>query len=236
MKTLETALECSPARATAAASPRQSSRTPADRKDGLLSPTLSSRGGEGGIPLRASGAQCATLSLQGISAALGRGAFGHPWNTAAYSVFSAFVGIWILGFGILSSSAQVPNAPAQAVQIPQPYPRPNPGLVSPGATTGVGGASTPTGSDAMRSLPRALPPPRSNSIAVPSDVLSTAPTNRPIAAAAGTNVTEEMIQPGTMEFRKADLDNVLDFYALLANRTILRADNLPQLKFVLTTK
>src|SRR2546423_8536680 len=106
MRTLETALECSPARATAAASPRQSSRTPLARKDGLLSPTLSSRGGAGEIPLRGSGAQCKNLSWGGISPALGRGTFGHPWNTAAYSVFSAFVGIWILGFGILSSSAQ----------------------------------------------------------------------------------------------------------------------------------
>jgi general secretion pathway protein D len=153
----------------------------------------------------------------------------------------SFFGIWDLGFGIFSASAQVPNAPQSAVPLPPPAPiaiRSN-AFAAPPATTGAGGVGDT--SPSTRTAPRTITPPRSNSI------VNASPASTNIAgagqftvinpAAKPTNAApEEIVQPGIIDFRKMDIDNVLNFYADLVNRTILRAANLPNPQIVLTTK
>src|SRR5262249_4453760 len=63
---------------------------------------------------------------------------------------------------------------------------------------------------------------------------------RPVTPPANTAPTtpaqpEEMIPPGTIDFTSADVGQVLDIYAKLVNRTILRAA-LPDAKIVLKTQ
>jgi general secretion pathway protein D len=139
--------------------------------------------------------------------------------------------IWVLGLGITTVSAQVPNAPQSAVQLP---PRPVtqiPARPLTGGSTATGAA----GSDLSRSsLPRITTQPKANSIVNPSPA-STNLTGFTVITAPRTNA-EEIIQPGIIDFRKADIDSVLQFYSLMVNKTILRAANLPNPQIVLTTK
>jgi general secretion pathway protein D len=55
------------------------------------------------------------------------------------------------------------------------------------------------------------------------------------AAAATVTQPEEMIPPGTIDFTSADVSQVLDIYAKLVNRTILRSA-LPDAKIILKTQ
>ena len=101
-----------------------------------------------------------------------------------------------------------------------------------------------------RSTPRALPPPKPDSIIVPNQPAA-APAGAPTATLTATNpavvVTvppgatnapaEEIIPPGGLiNFQGADLKQVLDIYAMLVNRTILRASTLPATPIFLTTQ
>jgi len=62
------------------------------------------------------------------------------------------------------------------------------------------------------------------------------PVPAPAAAApAAAAPAEEMIPPGTIDFTSADVSQVLDIYAKLVNRTILRAA-LPDAKIILKTQ
>jgi general secretion pathway protein D len=68
-------------------------------------------------------------------------------------------------------------------------------------------------------------------------VSSESDTNIVIEPRAGvTNAPEEMIPPGTITFQGADLNQVLELYAMLRQRTILRAANLASPTFVLKTQ
>jgi len=93
---------------------------------------------------------------------------------------------------------------------------------------------TTTPDNYPRSLPRQTAPRRGGSIIVPGNV----DTNAPEVELKGgvTNAPDEMIPPGTIDFRGADLNQVLDLYAMLRNRTILRAANLASPTFVLKTQ
>src|SRR5262245_6197662 len=114
----------------------------------------------------------------------------------------------------------------------------------------LGGA---TNAPASRATPRTIPTPRPDSIVVPST--ATAPvipapgvagalatTNAPVTSTTpppggAAEQPEEMIKPGDLiDFRGADLKQVLDVYALLVNRTILRAANVASQPIYLTTQ
>jgi general secretion pathway protein D len=54
--------------------------------------------------------------------------------------------------------------------------------------------------------------------------------------AAADSSLEELLQPGMIDFRSADLSQVLDIYSMLVNRTILRPATLPAPTITLTTR
>jgi general secretion pathway protein D len=84
-------------------------------------------------------------------------------------------------------------------------------------------------------LPRPIATPKRNSIIVSSETDTN--IESVIEPRAGiTNAPEEMIPPGTIDFRGADLNQVLELYAMLRGRTILRAANLASPTFVLKTQ
>jgi general secretion pathway protein D len=64
---------------------------------------------------------------------------------------------------------------------------------------------------------------------------ATAATAPSPAAPSPVTLPEEMIPAGTIDFKSVDLEQVLDVYAKLVNRTLLRA-NLPDAKIVLKTQ
>jgi general secretion pathway protein D len=144
--------------------------------------------------------------------------------------------ILVLGTLFLPSglSAQVP---APNPQQPRVVPAiPAPGLTTPAAPNPVqpGGAAGTT-DNYPRSMPRPAATPRHNSIVVPSETDTN--IESVIEPKPGpTNAPEEMIPPGTIDFRGADLNQVLELYAMLRQRTILRAANLASPTFVLKTQ
>jgi len=113
-------------------------------------------------------------------------------------------------------------------------------------------------SSAPRSIPRPVPQRPAGSIAVPSgpasptvgsgtpgtpstsgtptinpgDTVITPPAN----SATNNPADNELIQPGMIDFRQAELNQVLSMYSLLVNRTILRAANLTAPPIVLQTQ
>jgi general secretion pathway protein D len=112
------------------------------------------------------------------------------------------------------------------------YPAPNPAAPNPAAPNPAA-PTAPALGHSTTPIPTA-PRPR-QSIIVPSEN----DTNIvEIIEPKGslTNAPEEMIPPGTMEFRNADLNQVLELYGMLRQRTILRAANLASPTFVLKTQ
>jgi general secretion pathway protein D len=100
----------------------------------------------------------------------------------------------------------------------------------------------------MRNAPRPLPTTRPDSLATPRGPgASNAPAPRmPVASAAPTNAVtlppgatnsslEEPLPQGMIDFRAADLNQVLDIYSMMVNRTILRPATLPAPTITLTT-
>ncbi len=121
----------------------------------------------------------------------------------------------------------------------QPQPRVIPAVPSPTTPVppnAVLSALTNRAATSTDNYPRSLPRPtadrRRNSIVVPSEN----DTNivEVIEPKPNTNAApEEVIPPGMMEFRGADLNQILEFYAMLRQRTVLRAANLASPTFVL---
>ncbi len=86
-------------------------------------------------------------------------------------------------------------------------------------------------------------------LAGPQAVIAPAntPTNKPpvvsaqpaapvaAAAPAAKSALEEPLQPGIIDFRSADLNQVLEVYSMMVNRTILRPATLPAPTITLTT-
>lgn len=134
---------------------------------------------------------------------------------------------------IPAPSTQPPIQPGPravpAVAAPNPAAPVNPGLYTGTNRLGRNIETTPRSS----AIPSA--PPRRNSIVVASD--NDTNVFEVIEPKGGiTNAPEEMIPPGTIDFRGADLNQVLDLYAMLRQRTILRAANLASPTFVLKTQ
>jgi general secretion pathway protein D len=131
--------------------------------------------------------------------------------------------------------AQVP-APSTQPQQPRvapaiPAPTPNPAAPNP-VQPGTAG----TTDNYPRSTPRPTATPKRNSIIAPSETDTNVETIVIEPRAGVTNAPEEMIPPGTIDFRGADLNQVLELYAMLRQRTILRAANLASPTFVLKTQ
>ena len=144
--------------------------------------------------------------------------------------------ILVLGTLFLPSglSAQVPapnpQQPRVVPAIPAPGPT-TPAAPNPVQPSGAAGTSD----NYPRSMPRPAATPRHNSIVVPSET-DTNIENVIEPKPGPTNAPEEMIPPGTIDFRGADLNQVLELYAMLRQRTILRAANLASPTFVLKTQ
>jgi general secretion pathway protein D len=143
--------------------------------------------------------------------------------------------ILVLGTLFLTGGlrAQVP-APSTQPGLPRAVPAipaPNPPAAVPG--TGAYGRPVET---TPRSSPIPSAPPKHNTIVVPSDNDTNAPDVAIEPKGSITNAPEEMIPPGTIDFRGADLTQVLELYAMLRQRTILRAANLASPTFVLKTQ
>jgi general secretion pathway protein D len=141
--------------------------------------------------------------------------------------------ILVLGTLFLPSglSAQVPAPNPQQPRVVPAIP-----AAAPNPATSVQPGAAGTGDNYPRSMPRPTATPRRNSIIVPSET-DTNIENIVIEPKPGpTNVQEEMIPPGTIDFRGADLNQVLELYAMLRQRTILRAANLATPTFVLKTQ
>lgn len=129
----------------------------------------------------------------------------------------------------IPAPTQPPIQPRAVQPVPNPTIRPQPG-VTPPVTHSLTGDTYP------RTSPRQTATPRRNSIIVPSEN-DTNIENIIIPPKATTNAApEEMIPPGTIDFRGADLNQVLELYAMLRQRTILRAANLASPTFVLKTQ
>jgi general secretion pathway protein D len=99
-------------------------------------------------------------------------------------------------------------------------PVPHPASASPAATP----AATPmAGSPALpapaRPVLAPIPPTIPPGAAQPIPSGTAVPTPHP--------ATEELLPPGMIDFRGADLKQVLDIYSLMVNRTVLRPANLP---------
>ena len=74
-------------------------------------------------------------------------------------------------------------------------------------------------------------------VLTPSNAPATTLPTRPAAApaSAAKSSLEEPLQPGMIDFRSADLNQVLDIYSMMVNRTILRPATLPAPTITLTT-
>lgn len=148
---------------------------------------------------------------------------------------------------------------ALAAQVPTAPPFPAPAVPRPAAPATPAAPAAPITQPNPQATPRPLPPPRTNSLAVPSDagtaprvsVPATPTPAAPAVAAQGTNEQlvaivpkpaptnappEEMIPAGMIDFRGVDLKDILELYAQYVNRTILRPANLAGQQIVLKTQ
>ena len=106
--------------------------------------------------------------------------------------------------------------------LPRPVPQRAPGSI----VVPSGGAATPVG-------PTGTPITTGGTPAInPGDTVITPPAN----SATNNAADNELIQPGMIDFRQAELNQVLSMYSLLVNRTILRAANLTAPPIVLQTQ
>jgi general secretion pathway protein D len=143
------------------------------------------------------------------------------------------------------------NAPVPDI-VSGPLPK---GTNTPAAGMAGGPAKSAPGADASAPSSAVGAQPRARSLARPDagsapafPAASVKPATGPAApsttkaapadlsAAAAKSSDEETIEPGMIDFRQADLDQVLDIYSLLVNRTILRPSTLPSPPIKLTTK
>ncbi|MGO8932056.1 MAG: secretin N-terminal domain-containing protein, partial [Limisphaerales bacterium] len=115
------------------------------------------------------------------------------------------------------------------------------------ASPGTNDSSVPP--PVVRNAPRPLPTTRPGGLLAPGGPgVPTVPVPRlPAASASSTNGVapppratdpslEELLQPGIIDFRSADLNQVLDIYSMMVNRTVLRPATLPAPTITLTTR
>ena len=112
------------------------------------------------------------------------------------------------------------NAPAGPPVLPAASPAP-PG-VKPQAVAGAGGPAAPVAPAVLGPAPGTT---------APAPAAAAAP-----AATAAKAPDEEPLPEGMIDFRGADLNQVLDIYSMLVNRTLLRPATLPAPTIVLKTQ
>jgi general secretion pathway protein D len=112
---------------------------------------------------------------------------------------------------------------AQPVPPPPPPPTAAPtGTVTPAASNAV---NAPSGA------PAGLPTTRAGATNAPAGLTNAAP-----AEPAKKDASEQPLQEGLIDFRGADLNQVLDIYSMLVNKTLLRPATLPAPTIVLKTQ
>ncbi len=127
--------------------------------------------------------------------------------------------IEVLRRALRASSAT--NQPAAIPSLPAPVPR-----------TNLTPIATPTNATPAGQLPATLPSVPAAAIpTTPTAVAQTAPAALPPAAPP-----EEMLPPGMINFASADIGQVLDIYAKLVNRTVIRPAQLPAGAIILKTQ
>ena len=126
------------------------------------------------------------------------------------------------------------NAAASEAASPVKIPA-GPGLIVP--PVAAPSAPPPAAAAAPGGLagPQAVPTP--SSVPTNNPPATSVPLAKPVAAPpSGTNSPlEEPLQPGLIDFRSADLNQVLEIYSMMVNRTILRPATLPAPTISLTT-
>jgi len=130
----------------------------------------------------------------------------------------------------------VPAAPPAAPNLPRPLPAPKPESVAVPSVPAA--AVTPAPAPVARPGSPAVPAAPTGTVTPMPAPLVTVPQPAAVPGlAAATNApAEETIAPGMIDFRQADLNQVLDIYSLLVNRTILRPATLPAPTVTLKTQ
>jgi general secretion pathway protein D len=126
--------------------------------------------------------------------------------------------------GTAVKSVVLPAAPgSSATPAAVPGTLPVPSAVAPGSLAGPQGVIAPSNAPANKPPIVAAPP--------------TGPVAAPAAATAAATKSplEEPLPQGMIDFRSADLNQVLDIYSIMVNRTILRPATLPAPTITLTT-
>jgi general secretion pathway protein D len=118
-----------------------------------------------------------------------------------------------------ANSAKTSAAPVLSVPPVAVPSAPPPSAAGPGNLAGPQGVLTPSNAPAA-TLPVVTTPP-AGLVATPSP--------------GAKSPLEEPLQPGMIDFRSADLNQVLDIYSMMVNRTILRPATLPAPTITLTT-
>jgi general secretion pathway protein D len=197
--------------------------------------------GNNGLPASSSTNASSTLTatngffatgLPGVAlpAAMGPGNNLLPGNSSAAAAGSSDnaqpqAGSPLATEGALIAAAAPASNPVGANMPPNA----SPAIGLPGGPPGLSGAGTN-----RPALPRK---PFVPLVTPPGTVLPITPTNAVIPVPAATNSPlEEMLPQGMIDFRAADLTQVLDIYSMMVNRTILRPATLPAPTITLTTR
>ena len=110
-----------------------------------------------------------------------------------------------------------------------------PGAVKPGQAT-----AAPAFSRETPGRPRPRPAAKPEGEGIPGLPATAAASNKAAAAEFAASITnasgDDLIPPGMIDFRQADLNQVLDIYSIMVNRTLLRASTLPAAPITLTTR
>ena len=151
----------------------------------------------------------------------------------------------LAGFGLWAQTPPpAPGTPPPAQGTPGATREPLSGGVTRGPATArtnapaASPATAPAAPPALGQAPRpAIPAPATPGPVGPAVPGSTrGPTVTGGPTPGGTNAAEDEIGPGMIDFRKADMPQVLQVYAELVNRTVLRPSSLPLPQIDLTTQ
>ena len=129
---------------------------------------------------------------------------------------------------VLMVTASLPAQPGVSPGAPPPIAIPNPAGTAP--------ANAPVivvNTNSARTFPRAVAPRATNSIVVPNNpspstsIITPEKSVTMAPATVGHSDLDEPAPEGLIDFRNADINQVLEVYALLVHRTILRSATLP---------
>ncbi len=144
----------------------------------------------------------------------------------------------LLGAAFCPAQTPVPALPAPPATPAAPKPGP-PGFFAAPRLKTNDAAALPGKVDPAAAIPAVPPAPGTPAALAPGGGAKTPPG---IVAPASTNVAEvvaahdpndDLLPPGTIRFQEADLSQVLDIYAELLGRTIIRPQTLPQPKITI---